>query len=159
MCMRILFLLALALPLVVSCGRKAGEALPPLSIGHLAQNRLLEGDRAQAAVTDMHSMSVAPERSWVASYGGAGGVTIYASRFATPTQAETALGQMRAAMAEGKSGFGTSKPETAARQAGYRTEGLSQSHFFFVRGSWLIWIEGRPTDFAPAVKAIRWGPA
>jgi hypothetical protein len=108
-------------------------------------------------VRTMHPSSIAPKQSWVGYYGGGKGITVYASRFDDPAQAQSALSQMRDALGGGNSGFEPPRPSTVEKQQGFTTQGVNRDHFFYARGPWLIWIEGKTTDFQPTLKAIRWG--
>ena len=132
------------------------DASPPLSIGKWQQARYLDGQQAQSVVNTMHPTPVTPTTSWVGYYGGGIGITIYASKFASPAEAQSALDGMRAGIAKENSGFSEPTTRVVAKQNGFHTEGVNKQHFFFVRNSWLIWIEGKDSDFEPTVQSIRW---
>jgi hypothetical protein len=117
----------------------------------------MRGEEATATINSMQPVTTAPVDAWVAYYGGSGDrMTVYASKFATPTEAETVLGRIRTAFASSSTGYGASKPITAARQNGYKVTGLGEDHFLYVKGAWLIWIQGKARDFPPAVTALVW---
>jgi len=138
------------------CGSSARDAAPPEAIGSWQQERLIEGPAAASLVNAMHPTSVAPVTSWVGYYGGGIGITVYASRFADAAQAGSMLEAMKTALGGEKSGFTAPQPQVLAAQSGFRTSGMNKEHFFYVRGAWLIWIEGKATDLEMTVRAVRW---
>lgn len=148
--------------LLGSCGSANKDASPPLSIGKLQQARLLEDQAALNVVHTMHPTPTAPLRAWVGYYGGGDGITIYASRFPDAAQAQSTLEAVRSAIdkgSDGYSGFSPAQAFTAGKQPGFHTSGMKKEHFFYTHGPWLVWIEGKPTDLAPTVGAMRWGKA
>ena len=142
---------------ILGCGGSSGQdAAPPLAIGSWQQARLLQGPQAVSMVNAMHPTSAAPAICWVGYYGG---ITVYGSRFQSPEQARSAYDAMKNGLGQEKSGFTPAQPLTVAGQAGFHTTGVNKEHFFYVRGSWLIWVEGKAEDFAPTVRSMRWGKA
>ena len=153
----VLLLLCSALAWGAACSAPSGQdAAPPLAIGAGQQDRLIEGPQARSMVDAMHPTPVAPVSSWVGYYGVGKGITIYASKFNDPAQAQSSIEAMKTTMGQDKSGFTPPESQMVARQAGFHTTGVNKEHFFYTRGSWLIWIEGQSGDFEPTVKSIRW---
>jgi len=154
----VLMFLAVLLSGLPSCGGGPGalDAAPPLSIGPWQQERYFEAAEAKAMIDRMHPTSIAAVNWWVGYYGGGNGITIYASKFTDPAQAQSALEAMRDAIGQSKTGFAPPQAATIAKQPGYRTTGMNKEHFFYAHNTWLIWIEGKTGDFEPTVKSMRW---
>lgn len=113
----------------------------PNRIGSLQQVRLLEGEKADAILNQMHDKDVTPETNKIGMYSGAeGGAVVYLSVYNSDDDANAAFAQMTRSIEHGNLLFtGYRKVRFGKIDASFCV-GQGQDHYFFVSGDRLYWL-------------------
>jgi len=135
-------LLTVALSGAAACaGSDAGEAPVPEEIHGFPLAEVKAGEDAAAVLEGMHGKEVAPDRSWVATYGPEEmGTTLYVSRYESAETATSELARMAAGVDGEGTGFGHHAQFEVAGLAVHSVFGRGQIHYFYAKDRDLVWL-------------------
>jgi hypothetical protein len=120
------------------------EGLPPTLHG-LPLVTVHEGEAAAGMIGGLHGLDVAPVESRVAVYAvGDLEAVLYVSRFPDDSVAANQLSAMSDRIGEGSSGFERHVRHDVDGIEVHGVVGHGQVHYFFARGSDLIWLAAPP---------------
>lgn len=132
-------LVAAALSILFAC--RTPPPLTPADLAGMPRSRVEEGEAARRAIGALHGKQVAPLASAIAEYGGDGTLTLYASRFGDPAEAERALETMLGRLREGSTPFAAPVPHPA-HPGVWLTKGPGGHHALLRSRDRLLWVQG-----------------
>jgi hypothetical protein len=134
-------LLTVALTGAACAGSDAGEPPVPDEIHGFQLADVKAGEEAAAVLERMHGKEVAPERSWVATYGPEEmGTTLYVSRYESAETAASELARMAAGVEGEGTGFGHHAEFQVAGLTVHSVFGRGQVHYFYAKDRDLVWL-------------------
>jgi hypothetical protein len=134
----ILFLMISAI-ILSSCTRP-DTFLPDEIFGYKLSDKIT-GEQAKKMVDQLHFREVSPSFNEIGFYHKESGpLTVYVSRYRNSEEADSVLQKMSRKIIQDKQVFILGDYITFQDQKMFRCFGLSQTHFIFIRGRYLIWM-------------------
>lgn len=125
---------------VVSRCTRSDTFLPDEIYGYRLSDKIT-GEQAKKMVDQLHFREVSPSFNEIGFYNNESGpLTVYVSRYSDGEKADSALQKMSRKILEDKQVFILGEFITFQDQKMFRCFGLSQTHFIFTRGRYLIWM-------------------
>jgi hypothetical protein len=119
----------------------ASDAPVPDEIHGFPLAEVTAGQEAAAVLERMHGKEVAPEQSWVATYGPEEmGTTLYVSRYESADLATAELARMAAGVDGEGTGFGHHAQFEVAGLTVHSVFGRGQVHYFYAKDRDLRWL-------------------
>jgi len=138
-----IFLAALAVLLAGYGG--AARAEPPRNLGGLKLLHASQGKEALQEINRLHGKEVAAQYGYVAHYEKSGAAAmLYVSRASSPAQAGRQLEQMSKRIESGGTPFYHLKASKQGIITLYSALGQGQVHYFYQRGSSVMWLAVDP---------------
>lgn len=114
---------------------------PPRSLGDLELAHALRGEQALREIDRLHGKRLGAQDGYVAHYEKEGAAAmLYLARASSPAQADRQLEQMSDRIRRGDTPFNDLATSRRGAIALYSASGQGQLHYFFRRGSNVLWL-------------------
>lgn len=134
---------------------QAARLEPPKTVGALTLVHALRGEEALQAIDRLHGKGLAGTDGYVAHYERDGLVAmLYVSRPARSSMTDTQIERMAAGIRSGKTPFTHLKSSERNGTTVFSALGEGQIHYFYRRGTDVIWIAADPSVAREVVETL-----
>jgi hypothetical protein len=142
--------------LLTACGSQ--EVPLPQSIGTLRLEKVKSGEEARQEIDLLHGKQIGFQQGYIGFYGAeTGSAQIWLSEHSSESEAAEAVERMARGMKQGKQqSFYHFRQIVIEERTVYFAMGMGQAHYFFQKGSKVIWLAVDPQLAKGAIKdAVR----
>jgi len=149
-------LFAAPLLLLTACG--SPDVPLPQSIGKLRLEKIQAGEEARQEIDRLHGKQIGFQRGYIGLYRAEGGsARLWLSEHSSEREATEAVERMARSMTQGKQqSFWHFRQIVIEERTVYFAVGMGQAHYFFPKGSRVIWLAVDPELARGAIRdAVR----